>query len=549
MVETPFVTAARRFNGFMRTPQRELWLLPSLLVLLIPITTSRAQDIVFDVTGLSERVAALHGRAVELAGSDDLLDTLHFGWFDRPYARATLAIALKTTAVLRREARLQEVGKGAIDDATLRTMLKWTDGALVRAAGSKAENGFRPHRLRVTPDELLDGASTLPLYAFIDRSTVTRQHDVFGDLDLLAAIGLRAYALPLSDLDDPTTADMLFDRASALGICLARVAMPERPVPDEWETPPATTNGALTMHARPLRDWLLGAAPAGRAADEGWAISEPRTGESWSASLARHALVRGVSERCRYFVADWTPPNGPDLRALAAAVWVGALDGQALGVIPGWRDLRDGSVNAAPSIFLDPAAVETVAHTSLDLLRLRAHLGAFQTTPLLAIVVGADAVDDRDEAVWASWVLPVWETLMRRQIRFDVVRLETGLIEPARRYRVVFPIRADEASDATALVARVERTLAVESEHLHRITAREEDGSLAADVYIRSGRASDEKPCVAVVNLSSESRRLKLRGGPSLGAVRDVVANESIAAPAERLPMGPWQVRILWAAK
>ena len=82
-----------------------------------------------DLSQLRARVSQLQERVTELAGDDDLLDTLHFGWLDRPYARATLAILVKTTSMLEREVYLRELGNGAIDDATVRNMLLWSRSA------------------------------------------------------------------------------------------------------------------------------------------------------------------------------------------------------------------------------------------------------------------------------------------------------------------------------------------------------------------------------------------------------------------------------------
>ncbi|MCH7925758.1 MAG: hypothetical protein IIC51_09515, partial [Planctomycetes bacterium] len=94
-------------------------------------------------TQLSREIAAL-------AGNHDLLDSLHFAWFDRPYARATLAVLVKTSAALQREIRLRDRQSGAISDARVRHMLDWCDEAVTRVRGPSPSNSFRPDRLNVS---------------------------------------------------------------------------------------------------------------------------------------------------------------------------------------------------------------------------------------------------------------------------------------------------------------------------------------------------------------------------------------------------------------
>lgn len=128
-----------------------------------------------DVNKLRSRVAGLRERVTEPAGTDDLPDTLYFGWFDRPDARATLAILVKTLATLHREVRLRELGNGAIDASTIRTMLCWGDDAFERVVRSSAQNRFRPHRLRLSLKSLPTALSLPPLYCFVDRVTAKRR--------------------------------------------------------------------------------------------------------------------------------------------------------------------------------------------------------------------------------------------------------------------------------------------------------------------------------------------------------------------------------------
>ena len=500
-----------------------------------------------DLSQLRARVSQLQERVTELAGDDDLLDTLHFGWLDRPYARATLAILVKTTSMLEREVYLRELGNGAIRDATVRNMLSWAKAALERVMAPEPDSGFRPHRLRVTGADFLAVRAVPPLYAFVDRATLTRHDDSFGDLDLLAAMGMRVYPRMASDLLDPDSADVTAARAAALGMAAVCITAGK----DDEATVIAGSGGEVTtIRVASLRDLLEGMP---NASGPLCALTGPVIGESWAASLARRAVARGVLDYDRYVTVDWSPPtirggSADRTAATAAAMWVHAIEGQSLGLLPGWRDLRDGSASPFPSVLLDPAGVETIARTALDLIRLGDFLRPFGSTPPLAVAVGPDAIHAGDDNAWASWIEPIWEMLLDRQIRFDVIGAHKDKRQLSRRCPVVFSLHRDDAGDRTSVMLRIERALALQSDHVHRITARAPDGRLASDVFVRDARSPGGRPCVAVANLSNRSRRVKLRGGPRLGVVRDVLADELIRQPGESVPLAPWQVRLLWPA-
>jgi hypothetical protein len=97
-----------------------------------------------------------------------------------------------------------------------------------------------------------------------------------------------------------------------------------------------------------------------------------------------------------------------------------------------------------------------------------------------------------------------------------------------------------------SLIAKSERRLAQDSEHVYRLTAREMDGTIARDMFVRVGRTPEGKACAGIVNLSDRSRVLKLRGKPAIGPSRDVISNQRISEPDQRLELEPWQVRLLW---
>jgi hypothetical protein len=250
-------------------------------------------------------------------------------------------------------------------------------------------------------------------------------------------------------------------------------------------------------------------------------------------------------------VDGWNAPGvgaPPEQRAVAAAMWVHAISGQSVGLLRGWRDLRDGSGSPHPSVLLDPGYLETVAHTALDLIRLGAFIDRFPKAPLLAIVVGPDAADPQDENAWAAWLEPVWSELLRRQIHFDVVSPAATDDEVRSRYPVMVALTRSDTRDITSLMLRIERMLVAENKHVRRVTARELDNGLAADVYVQDADTPAGQSCVVLVNLSGTPRRLRLRGGSELGICRDVVSNALVQPPSELVRLDPWQVRLLWPA-
>ncbi len=576
------------------------------------------------ITALRARLTRLRGRVDELAGNTDLLDTLHFAWFDRPYARATLAILVKTTAVLEREERLRDRGNGAIADATVRSILTWTDNALVRVIAAQPDPRFRPHRLGVTNLEITSGSSPVPLFGFVDRSTSSRQHENFGDFDLLAAIGFRVYPRLRRDILDPDAADLLHRRAGELGMAAI-------PIDSKEATAPRGHSVRVTAAPRGHSARVATAPRAGRAADEpqaltpvtlhalleGAAISagapagnvtlmDPVGGESWGASLGRRALARGLSGRERFTVADWHVPlteggKEPPLAAITAAMWAHAFEGQSLGLLPGWRDLRDGSGSPHRSVFLDPARVETIAHTALDLIRLSRYIKVFDAPRALAVAVGSDAIDQRDDNAWATWLEPAWAALLEGQVSCDVVRQiptatvrERQLSPPIRTatvrerlargqgdsgYSAVLRLTRSDDADRAEMLSALERALTTHRERQGCVTARDPDGRLAVNVFVRTassegteaaaprgGRASvaasphGDRPraataprvsraCVALINLSDRFRRVMLTGTPAPGALTDVITSQRIADPAQPIDLGPWQVRLLIPAE
>ena len=503
---------------------------------------------------LETRVARIVERVTELAGADDLLDSLHFGWFDRPYARASLAILVKTTHAFQREIHLRRHQNGAIANGELRAMLSWAEAAIQRVCGPPLAAGFRPDRLRMTGMDLAEAAPTPALFAFVDRATATRSHRSFGDLDLLAALGSRVYARLGRDRSGGDLEHTLVERAHALGIAVVVTSSPLSSAAVDY--PPLDFTRSADQPTLQVEPWSLrmfweASANIPNTPARSVAVMDPPFGESWGSALARRALARGVLARTRYVVDGWRPPatgqSYVDRAGLtAAAMWVHALEGQSLGLVRGWRDLRDGSASPYPSVFVDPGGTETVAHTALDLVRLGQYVMPFRPRPSLVIVLGTEAIDPQDDNAWAPWIKPIWAGLLNRQIRFDVVTRNLNPDQLRRRYRAVLPLHMDDADDITSVFLRLDRMLAKDPEHSRRLKVRESDGGPAAGVFVRSVRTPQGAPCVALVNFSSRTRRVRFEDGPRLGPMHDVVTDMPVRHPRRELVLQPWQLRLLW---
>ena len=511
-----------------------------------------SQPDMLELRQLTVHTNRLAQRVTELAGADDLLDTLHFGWFDRPYARATLAVLVKTTSTLQREVRLRELGNGAVSDSTLRAILVWAEEALERVLTSESDDTFRPHRLHIGAGKVAGASAGPPLYGFVDRTTSTRRDRRFGDLDLVAAMGMRAYSTLARDPVLAQTDGTVFQRTDALGMAVVSLAAGGTEPGGRLFVPAdSVSSSVLSVRSVTLRGLLQG---GGNRTGLTLAVVHPVRGESPGGWLARGGLARGALGGTCFIVDSWQVPRfGGSVRdrsaATAAAMWVSAIEGQSLGLLRGWRDIRDGSGSPYASVLLDPRYVETVAHTALDLIRLGESVSRFWGTPPLAVAVDSDAVDARNGNVWADWLEPIWAALLDRQIRFDVVSLAGQSSSSINRYEVVFPLRRDEIGDIASLMLRLERALAAVDGHVNRVTVHEPDGELAAEVLVRDARTADDSVCVAVVDVSGRSRLLKLRGGARLDALRDVISNSVISRPNDRIDLAPWQVRLLWPAQ
>lgn len=524
---------------------------------------AQASDGAPEVAQFKDRIQNLRQRVTELADDSNLLDTLYFAWSDRSYARATLAILVKVAATLDREADCRANGNGKIDDATVESMFQWADEAVERVVRAEPSEDFRPHRLKVTWADILDGRRAPPLFAFVDRTNLPPRDPALGDLDLLAAFGQRAYICG----DPSNSATARFDerarRAEALGMTVVDTVpagTPGRCGSCLLNNAPRWPERLQRVVCMEFRNLLRGGELRESSGfTEVPAILDNPNGEALAASLARRALLRGVMETPTYAAYRWTPPivevePQHQYAALAATLWVQALEGQQLTLVDGWRDHHNENRSETASVFLSPTRAETIAHTALDLQRLARFVTAFEGHALLALIVGDEAVYDKQSNedgesqvdTWASWVQPIWEVLVARQIRFDVVSDRTEEKTLRGRYQIVFPLHKKDCANPAETIGKIERRLAQLEDHVYRLTAREMDGMIAADMYVRAGKTPVGKACAAVVNLTDRPRALKLRGRPEIGPSHDVIADQPIPEPSQRIEFAPWQVRLLW---
>ena len=526
---------------------------------------------------LATAIAQTRSTLRPLVGRGDLLETLYFGWFDRPYQRATLACAFKTLAVLEYESKLRELGNGAIADDQLERIIEWTDSVGRRTAAPARRPGFRPNRVPAARTDVLDTLSSErgrpaveSLFGFIDRATATPCDDQLGDFDLLACLGFRVVGISPVRSAGARERSPLLRRAQALRIALVTTGVTGED-PDRAEGTPLPQPASLV--AGELADFIADTGEGSADPSALRAVIDPPHGESWPESLARRALYRGATGRDRSIVTGWSLPRTTSAQVdlperISAAMWVHALDGQRLGLLEGWRDVRDGSASPYASITLDPGAVEAVAATALDLLYFREVIERFDGRPEVAVVVEPDALRSGSSNRWSEDYAALFDALTAQQIRFDVLP-RSRLNDPPldRAYQVVieatdkpragdqrlFVARAEAGNEnrvlqqttpgVTDLAAAIAEHLATGGEPSDDLIVRDSHGAPPPDVLVFSGRDSS----VAVVNIADAPTEVRIKNNSEerAPALRDVLSNETIADPTQGLPLRPWQVRVL----
>ncbi len=471
---------------------------------------------------------------------DGLIEHLYLDWMAVPYQRATLAVAIKTIDVAQREIDLRGHGAGALTDDQLNHLLAWLDKAL--DMGLPRANSLSLNDIRVNAEQWLGEQSPgrpAALFAFADRSTFTQRDRWFGDFDLLACAGFRIY--PVGRNRPLTAADIVALRrhADSLGIELI-----DAPLGAGLED----TRSALTRPTArivPYELAELAALPAevGRLS----AVIDPVGGQSWAELAARRALYRGTTGRAYSVAVGLSPPDGPDRRAterMRAAMWVTAIDGQRLGVLEGWRDIRDGTPTPYPSRFTDPALLETAAHTALDILASDALLRQLQGPRRLVIRIEPQHIVETNRL--SPELLGVVERLLSWQLSFDLC------VQPPSDART--DVWVMDWNDPRLAAWGGEKELRSGTLHAGEaqrrewlkaarpVAIRERNGGLAVGVYVRSARDGHR---VAVINLLDAERKLTIDAtavGFSSAEWSDELTGK---ACGESVDFAPYQVRIL----
>jgi hypothetical protein len=484
-----------------------------------------------------------------LVGEGNLADELFFGWFDRPYRRATLAAAWLTIDAAR---AAQTAGRAASDAPMAPLSIEdqgWLLDALTRSREPALHPGFLPHRLPVIDEAPPGRRLAFPVVGVLrgtaapgsslDDSTAPSAGAIAAQ-DLIACLGFRACG---GSATVPARARSL----GVLPVAFVRAV----------ELDPAVEASISTST---LYDWLAGSPASGETLLPSLRLAQPHSVATPLTNARLMSLGDGAEvplcgtlwETTGEPPADHLPPH--------LLLWMQVLMGAQSTILLFPNDeatlaAADASSAAVPSptTRLLPllrscgsgASLEAFAHASLDLQRLAAYLPAFERRPQLAILVGEDALAG-DGTAWAAWLEPAWRALSDRQIRYDIYPYNTDADALAERYTLVVPLRKSAAARLDTWLFRLRLSLALIPEYVRRPTAREQDGTIAADVHIQAGETPSGRPCIALINLRDEPRVLMLRGGDKAGSLRDLINGEVLATPAELLPMAPRQVRLLW---
>ena len=470
--------------------------------------------------------AAVQAEAYALAGTGDWFDTLYFGWFDRPYARASLACVLTALPPPQAGPAWCQFADTPAACAELAAVLR-----NCRAPARWA--GFYPHRLPVL--DAADGspALQLPVWALLQHSPAGDDARARSAIDLQAALGLRGYAIPASEWALSAAARR---RATALGMVALTCAGPAAEPGDE---------PAVVVRPVSLCEVLSPDFDAARDRDRRtWALATPAGGETPAAALARFALIRGLRGDGEVWTvgpaAGWSAGELP----LATRVWSAALAGQRLTVLTADESLSAAVEPLAPLCAWSVGEREQLAHGILDLQRLAPAWAASPAVAPVAVLVPATASATDDAHAWADWTLPYWQALLDRQVRFDVLPADAPAGAALRsRYRAVVPLTPQ--ADGRNWINRLELRLAAQAEHTMRLTARAPTGPFVTDVQVVTGPGWPDAGWIGLVNLQNEPRSICLRGGPPLPALRDVLCDEAYPASRGEIRLAPGQVRLL----
>ena len=513
-----------------------------------------------NLADVERRLEAVRTRITELDGESDFADTLYARWSHRPYARATLAVAIETLRAIQEFIHQERRVDAAGDVAELSSAVAWLEEATARVGNAARDKVPWPGTNTIAEARGGFLAMEIPsatdvLCGFVVDWSMRETRNPFDTLNLVASLGQRFVAASSDAHVAEEQARTWVERAHALGLSTFVVRDPTIEPTDSAADDLTMMGFDAVVEPRPLSDWVEASPtlPACRARIRRGrsARGVPGTGELPASSVARIGLTRTQTEGGWTAAIGWRPvPRAsrtlPEMSR--AAMWLFAAEGQRFAL---WGDRFEFDSPSHPGVRADELVgraelTEAIAHASLDLRRLAAQLPA-PGRPRVAIRVQAEALDSADPDSWASWIVPVWTGLQRRQIRFEVLGAN-GIGESPDAmgdYPVGIELSAARRADPSAIVARIEARLALDPKHVERLTAREIDGRIAADVYAVMGDAPDGGISVILINLTSDSRTIRLRGGMTLPGLRDLLSGEVLREASADLPLAPWQVRLL----
>ncbi len=531
------------------------------------------------VQHLAQQILEVEQKLAPLVPEQELADSLYWGWFDRPYRRATIAAAIKTARVIKYEQRLRLRTRGSFSDAQLQGCFDWLSLGLVQATLSPRWADFYAHRVKVdwvpvfdTENSHPERSSGLRLFGFVDRSSATSHDPQFGDLDVLAGLGFRIVGVPPREAHDFSTNSVFGQRAAALGIHLVQFAGADIQGRDSTTSSESEAN---ELWSGTLSDFMNPGSIAAVRKIGPVAIGDRPRGELWAESLARRGLYRGVLGCANVVVSGFRPPRMPHegtqlAEQFALAMWMHALDGQSLALIEGWRDLRDGSASPYPSLGPEPKVIESIAHTALDLLYHRNVVKAFAQPVRVAVLVPDSAIRERDENRWSKPFARLFAALVDAHIRFDVLPLSGyDALAESKPYEVVIAIHPDQRKEEVSLLAqrfRADGAVLVswsldQTGGLEELVTRVQRGTRydptctvmahtavghkPVDVLVlfsRDGSGSlaianpTDQPCTAIVTNTN---------GRGDRGYTDLISGDTITQPALGISLKPLQVRLL----
>ncbi|GJM25191.1 MAG: hypothetical protein DHS20C16_16060 [Phycisphaerae bacterium] len=460
----------------------------------------------------------------------DVRDDLYFAMQGRPYDRATLAIALKTSQTLADDLKMRQHDAGQVTEQSRRRSIAWLEASIGRVG--QMEKPLPPSLISTNWNQWLadpknDSSQPASIFAFVDRVRTDGSRSRFGGFDLIISTGQPVYPVVSGAGGLAADGASLQQYATALDIGLILFGGGGAQL---------ASAGASNTRAMSLRDAMTRSSGAG-------AITDAADGETWGAMIARRALVRGASMQPTYHAIGITTPTG-ERHSLAkrarAAMWVQAIDGQRLGLVEGWRDARIGGGTAFPSRLTDPDWLEAVAHTAMEIRQHTGQLEPFRYQRKMAVLADASAIDPRNPNTWSAAFVELADALVDWQIPFDVVATNKSGANATYEYKMRFKSGADFSPIGAAQEAS--KLLSKRAPELREVIFSESGENPAKRLYVRQ---SADGRRIAVVNLSDEPRNLKMltsAGKTVSAAYVDQLTGET---QRRRLSLESYGVRIL----